>query len=223
MVDGQQEQIEKLEEKTEEAKSNAKAGLEQIQHTMWIMCGQPNDDAAAAARQQPTEREGGNGAAPNSGWKACNGAISEIFPADSSLEHPRYCYSMENPNCNRDGPDSCNSHPTTDLPPGARTGQDNISPRRSRTTTADPSSFEWRRMAPQLESLKVDVQQSAHGVYRLGHALVEDLVEQVHTAARSSPHARRLTCTPMAEDFSFDDQPVVDDHDDDFYGDEMKE
>jgi hypothetical protein len=49
LVDGQQEQIDKLEEHAEETKANTKAGLEQFQYTMWKMCGQ----------QQQVEEEDG--------------------------------------------------------------------------------------------------------------------------------------------------------------------
>jgi hypothetical protein len=225
IVDGQQEQLDKLEEHNEEAKANTKAGLEQVQYTMWKMCGQQQQEQQQEADQG--RDRGIEGCAPHHPrWKACRGAFSDIIPSNSSTEHPYGC-NFSHEDGKNDDSQLASDHSQQG---GGSITEDSEDPQqRSNRTAGDVlASMKWR-IPPPLASLKADVRESAHSAYKLGHALVEDLVEQVHSAARSNPHARRLTCSPASEDFGFEDHPGardLHDHDGDdiFYepGDEMK-
>jgi hypothetical protein len=249
MVEGQQEQVDKLQEQNEEARANTKAGLEQIQYTMWRMCGQEQDgvvpSAASPPRTQGTSSSGPSLAA-HPYWKACHGAVGGILPVDSSLD---YCTAAPGRDPNRYDYDGTSMHRPAggphDFSSGSHRHNTNVEntgserrPKSRHATSSSDVAFEWR-VPPSLEDLRSDVKESAKGVYRLGHAWVEDMAEQVHWAAeRANPQfARRLTCTVLPEDLSFDNSaPMGDPHHpaihgddaDDFYGysyhgNEMKE
>lgn len=238
LVDGQQEQIDKLGEHAEETKANTKAGLEQFQYRMWKMCGEQQEQDTKPGMVDPrmptTPPTSCSTSSVRHYCKACHGAVGGILPSvDSSLDNPNYCsFMVKDPNhvdtMYESSKNDHNRHCYSDLHDMESEGQKHPCHNMSSTNNDDGTMFEWmRRLPPTFENLRSDVKESAHGAYQVGHALVEDLVEQVMWAARSNQTARRLTCTPMADDFSFDDandRSMEDD--DDFYRngyrDEMK-
>ncbi|KAG7373035.1 hypothetical protein IV203_033759 [Nitzschia inconspicua] len=64
LVDAQQEQIDKLEDINDDTKARTKAGLEQIQYTMWKMCASTEANANA---------DGNRGATSTVMWNMCAG------------------------------------------------------------------------------------------------------------------------------------------------------
>lgn len=192
LVDGQQDQIDQLEDLNEEVKADTKAGLEEIQHGMWKLC--------VADQQQPTNGNPYNsfdGTANNKKNRtktvldpsdifncvmACQGP-SEFKPAGGkgarlSLDDVEDLYHERN----------------------AATDHDNAKYYRDDVTSS--SGKAWSLL--NLE----DVQESAQDAYERGQAMVGGLVVQVQEVVATGGDGlplqlRNMSCTPQNEDLFF--------------------
>jgi t-SNARE complex subunit (syntaxin) len=181
LVDGQQDQIDQLEDINDEVKTDTRAGLEEIQHGIWKLC---------VADQH---KKGGIGP-ENSFDRATNRNMKKkvIDPSDF-LNCMMVCQGPDGLQSGSDGlslkDDLYHERTTTDA-----------------NYYRDGKGSESAWNLPNLEQ----VQESAQDAYERGHAMVGGLVGQVHGVVASGDGlplqlrevGNRISCTPQPEEYS---------------------
>jgi len=231
LVDGQQEQIDQIEDANEDAKVNTRAGLEEIQHGMWKLC------VADANNNNNTNNANNSNNRNKLHNKRSTAALIDLEDDDPTLDG--------HGNLNSDHRRRASSNPSllhldsNNLltcmmcqgrgPSQHGNGNNNNNDSSSIVHNA-PASRGWKsplRMPPLPSKLRV--QESAQDVYQCGHAMVGGIVDQVHEATNSasvsvsSPSARKLRdhlrevrnriyCTPQPRDIDLYDYYKDDDN-----------
>ncbi|VEU40488.1 unnamed protein product [Pseudo-nitzschia multistriata] len=203
LVDGQQEQIDKLEDLNEEVKADTRAGLEEIQHGMWKLCAADHTSVF-------------NSSSSNNKDNGRHHSLIDLSD-DAPLE--------EGPPPPLDPSDlltcmMCHHHG------GTTTASSPSQHGKSRSFDPGASSSSVWKASLQLPSNFESVQESAQDAYQRGHAMVGGIVEQVHEVVAnsnlpSSPVAlqlrevrNRMYCTPQPQDYNNDYYCDDDDNDD---------
>ena len=190
LVDGQQEQIDKLEDINEEIKADTRAGLEEIQHGMWKLCMAEQYENNGIGAKDPSDRTTNRNRKKKvldpsdilNCMMACNGNPESrdkgdrgVLSLDDVLLHERSTNNMTAPQHLKDS----NANYYRD----------------------DVEAIESGWNLPNLE----DVQESAQDAYQKGHAIVGDLVGHVHEVVASGEYrdvGNRFSCTPQPDEIS---------------------
>jgi t-SNARE complex subunit (syntaxin)/uncharacterized Zn-binding protein involved in type VI secretion len=187
LVDGQQDQIDRLEDINEEIKTDTRAGLEEIQHGIWKLC--------AAEQHQNGENMAD---APKNSFDAATNRNKKKKVIDPS----------EIFNCMM----ACHGDPGSHGGGGVLSLADDLYHEKTMAQQAKERGADYYRddvQAPKpawnLPNLD-DVQESAQDAYERGHAIVGGLVNQVQEVVSSGDPLRevgeRLQCNPQPEEFS---------------------
>jgi len=225
MVDGQQEQVDRLEDLNEETKAQTRAGLEEIQHGMWKLCvADRSGNGSGLFRGRGTTSTALldlSGSAEEDGSEGQHRASSSASTSQrkSSSSYPKQATPLVDPG------ELLNCMMCQVLPPRNNNNNNNntsdSSSRHVRSVDVGAGSqqeFPRARPSP-LRRLPPGLQESARDVYQRGHAVVGGIVEQVHEAVTSNSGSSalrevrdRMTCTPRPGDYRSN---YYDDDDDD--------
>eukprot|EP00536_Pseudo-nitzschia_multiseries_P002383 jgi/Psemu1/5410/gm1.5410_g len=215
LVDGQQEQIDQLEDLNENTKAETRAGLEEIQHGMWKLCAA--DRSSGVALLDLSDEEPGEGHGDSGGKRRESASQSKSKPLDpGELLTCMMCHHPPQTDSSSHHVRSFDVNTIANASANAKSG-----------AGGGKSSSSSRQRPFRLPS---GFSESAQDVYQRGHAMVGGIVEQVHEAvavavATNNPGSSnlrevlrdRITCTPRPGDYDgkkyyFDDVNDINDN-----------
>ncbi len=192
LVDGQQEQIDKLEDINEDVKAHTRAGLEEIQHGMWKLC---------VADQHKNDGIGAKNMDESRGGPSNRQRKKKVLDPSEILNCMMACQGhSESPGDGRRGVLSLDDELSHERNVPAFTPQE-LKEINANYYSDDVQVSELGWNLPNLE----DVQESAQDAYERGHAIVGDLVGQVHDVVATGEFrdiGNRFSCTPQPEEIS---------------------
>jgi len=201
LVDGQQEQIDKLEDINEEVKAHTRAGLEEIQHGIWKLC---------VADQHKNDGMGAKSMNESHGGPSNRQRKKKVLDPSEILNCMMACQGhSESPGDGRRRVLSLDDDLSHERNMTAST------PQQSKESNVNYYSDDVQASESGWNLLNLeDVQESAQDAYQRGHAIVGDLVGQVQDVVASGEFrdvGNRLSCTPQPEEISLggysDDDP----------------
>jgi len=203
LVDGQQDQIDQLEDINEGVKVDTRAGLEEIQHGMWKLCTAESSSPEMGLNGDFNGNGNGNGI--HQEIQKHRNTKKKILDPSDILNCMMACHAPPEPKAG--GPaislDGNLYHETTISRNQNNTNANSNANYYKDDHSVSASSSGWK--LPKFEH----VQETAQDAYNLGHAMVGGIVGQVHEVVASGEGLRevgyRISCTPQPEEYSSSD------------------